>query len=172
MKKLNLLMVILAGAIVFSCGGPKKQKDEPILENKNTYELIKSLDWMLGSWQNVSDQGTMTETWTLLNDSIYTGKSIFMEGKDTVFTEDITIEQRGNEVFYIPVIKDQNQGKPTLFKLSSNKTDGQVASFENPEHDFPQIISYELKGDSLMAEISGKMEGKDHAEQFPMVKVK
>jgi hypothetical protein len=78
-------------------------------------------------------------------------------------------------VYYIPVIKDQNEGKPVMFKLITQKdypVNGKMASFSNPDHDFPQFVTYELKGDSMLAEISGKKDGKDMAEKFPMIKAK
>ena len=167
---LQLSTTILITNLISACGSPKKTNDLPVQGNKKTYEAIKSISWLMGRWENKSAEGTMTETWVQLNDSVYSGKSIFMEGKDTQFVETITIEQRGNEVFYIPVVKNQNDGKPTMFKLTN--ANGSKVQFENPEHDFPQKISYELFGDSLFAEISGLMEGKPHTEKFPMVRAK
>ena len=157
-------------AILFSCNF-KKAKDETLKENKKTYSEIKQLSWLVGKWEMDTHPGLTTETWSILNDSVFSGTSLTVgSGKDTIFFETITIEQRGKEVFYFPVIKEQHNGKPTLFKLT-NAMDNRVV-FENPGHDFPQKILYQLKGDSLIGEISGNVEGKIHSEKFPMVKVK
>ena len=44
--------------------------------------------------------------------------------------------------------------------------------FENPRHDFPQVISYAKTGaNSLVAEISGVEKGKEHKETYPMKKI-
>ena len=45
--------------------------------------------------------------------------------------------------------------------------------FENPQHDFPQIISYtKINADSLVAEISGSKNGQELKQTFPMKRVK
>ena len=160
------ILFLFLGAM-FACGGKKETKE---LQKKDPYEKLKSLNWFIGKWENKSPEGIMTESWTMLNDSVYVGTSSYVEGEDTLFSEQIRLEQRGADIFYIPVIEDQNEGKPTQFKLTL--TGSQMAKFENPEHDFPQMVTYELKGDSMLAEISGQLEGKDHSEKFPMVKAR
>ncbi len=173
MKKGTIFQLIagifLASSIV-ACG-TKKAKEEPKANNTNTYEKIKSMNWLVGKWQLVNKDTISTETWELKNDSVYSATSMDIKaGKDTLRYEDITIEQKGADVFYIPVMKDQNDGKPVSFKLTS--MEGQRMVFENPDHDFPKKISYELKGDSLIAEISGPMEGTEVSMKFPMIRVK
>jgi hypothetical protein len=165
---------VLCCLMILSCGGKKEVKEDKT-EKKDPYEKLKSLNWFIGSWENKSPEGTMTESWMILNDSVYSGSSFYVEGKDTLFSEQIRLEQRGADIFYIPVVKDQNEGKPVMFKLTPQESypvQGEQAVFENPKHDFPQKVSYLLQGDSLIAWISGKMEGKDHSEKFPMVRVK
>jgi len=45
--------------------------------------------------------------------------------------------------------------------------------FENPQHDFPQTISYtKITADSLVAEISGTKNGHERKQIFPMKRVK
>ncbi len=164
--KIKYIFILCTGIVATSsCGGKKELKTE-----KLPYEKLKGLNWMIGSWESRNEEGVMTESWSQLNDSVFAGVSHYIEGKDTIFYEQIKLEQRGGDIFYVPVIKDQNDGKPTEFKLTY--TEGQKAKFENPAHDFPQIVSYELKGDSMFAEISGKLNGEDHSEKFPMVKAK
>ncbi len=128
---------------------------------------INQLEWLLGSWENISPGGNYTESWKRLCDTVYNGGSWFVRGNDTLSSEQVTLEQRAGELFYIPVVKDQNQGNPVMFRLSG------VASksfrFENSNHDFPQVISYtQINSDSLVAEISGSENGKNRSELFPM----
>lgn len=48
------------------------------------------------------------------------------------------------------------------------KTKQIIAALENPQHDFPQKISYTLKGDgSLVAAIEGTKGGKARRVEFP-----
>jgi hypothetical protein len=173
--KLNYITFVLFGAMLFSCGGNTIVKEKLQQEVKDPYEKLKSFHWFIGSWQNESKTGILTETWTVLNDSVFSGTSYLIEKGDTQFSEQMSIKQRGNDIFYIPVVKDQNNGKPTLFKLNNLpnvQPEDKVARFENPLHDFPQIVLYQLKGDSMLAEIAGKLDGQSHVEKFPMVKVK
>ena len=173
--KTRIILFAIFGSGVISCGG-KKPTETPILENKNTYEKIKSMNWLIGKWEMGNGDTISTETWTLRNDSILSATSMDTKGgKDTLRYEDITIEQRGQDVFYIPVVKDQNGGKLVEFKMETSntaKTDGQVIKFENLEHDFPQRIMYQLRGDTLFAQISGPIDGHDVVMKFPMVRAK
>lgn len=94
-----------------------------------------------------------------------------VSGDDTLFSEDIRIFQKEHDLFYEPLVKDQNNGQPVLFRLISN-VDG-IFVFENAGHDFPQRIIYSNPApDSLSAIIEGKDKGKDRIEEFRMKRVR
>jgi len=132
---------------------------------------IQQFDWLIGTWENRSAQNIVYETWIKANDSLLVGKSFSILKNDTSVFENITIEKRGNEIFYIPVVKDQNQGKPVRFKLISNQNNIQV--FENTLHDFPQRIIYaQINPDSLKATIEGIIEDQYRQTDFYMSKIK
>jgi hypothetical protein len=155
----QLLPVLLSVVLIFSTFSILKKP------------AIHDAKWMLGRWENVSPTGTLIEAWQKQNDTLYTGYSHFIVGKDTVFSERLRIEQHGNDLLYIPTVVGQNEGKPVVFKVSLH-TKKQVV-FENPLHDFPQKISYSHPTkDSLVAEISGTDKGKFRSEKFLMVRGK
>lgn len=130
---------------------------------------IANAKWMLGTWQNTSPQGTLVEAWQKENDTLFNGYSHFIVGADTVFTEHIRLEQHGSDLFYIPTVANQNNGKPIVFKVSLH--DKKQLVFENPLHDFPQKITYtHPTKDSLIAEVSGTEKGKFKSEKFLMVR--
>jgi hypothetical protein len=161
-------MLYIAAVISFTCC---KQATKPADENttpvKPDYSTIQQLNWLEGTWRNESKEGLGIETWSKQNDSVFSGKSFFIIGKDTVSSETISLEQRGKEVLYIPVAKGQNDGKPVTFPLTKSDKDQWI--FENPEHDFPTKISYTRIGqDSLLAEISGIIEGKASSQKIAM----
>lgn len=136
-----------------------------------THDEIGKAYFLLGSWENTSEEGTLTEAWVKQNDSVYSGRSYFIAGKDTSFSESINLEQKGNQLFYIPNVKNQNGGQSVEFKLSASSPTQLV--FENPQHDFPSKITYTLiTKDSMLAEISGNMNGNANTQQFPMKRVK
>lgn len=166
MKHIYLLALLLT-FIVEACNQAAKTPALNQAKPVNDYSLIKALSWLDGSWQSQSPQGKAIEVWTIQNDSVYAGKSFFVSGSDTLSSETITLEQTGAELNYIPVVKNQNLGKPVKFKLTD--TDKDLWVFENPAHDFPTVIKYRRIGqDSLLAEISGMQNGKEEVMQFAM----
>lgn len=135
------------------------------------YPLLDKASWILGSWKGVLGEGVSVENWYRQDDSTYNGAGLFIKGNVTLSQETILLTQKGNDLFYIPTVKKQNDGKPVDFRMTT-LTDREMV-FENPAHDFPQRISYTLiTPDSLIATISGHSKGAQHSESFPMVKVK
>jgi hypothetical protein len=112
----------------------------------------------------------MVEEWSRLNDSTYTGKSYMITATDSISLESIVLKKEGNDIFYIPTVKGQNNDQPVKFKLTSSSPNQLV--FENPAHDFPQKITYTLESEnSLLAEISGVINGQQRSRKFPMKKL-
>jgi hypothetical protein len=136
----------------------------------NNYSRTKGFDWLVGTWENQSKEGKLTEAWEKMNDSTFKGRSYFVSGTDTSFSESISLVQRNGVLLYIPAVKDQNNGLSISFRLiTMNEKD---LIFENAEHDYPQRISYHhVSKDSLIAEISGNKGGELKSEQFPMRKL-
>ena|SRR6478672_11804984 len=153
----TILSAVLLSMFAASCNDGKKNK---------TRELTKA-EWLIGTWENKSPNGDLSESWQKENDSLYKGQSFFIKGKDTIHSESITLAETHGEVKYSPQVKGQNNDQPVDFKMTS-ATDKQVV-FENPTHDFPQKITYaKITKDSLVAEISGKQQGKPASEKFGM----
>jgi len=156
--KLQLLIVLCINSAHSIFG---QQKNQPITHAK----------WLIGSWKNQSAKTVDIETWKKLNDSTFIGRSYSLTGADTVSSERICLQQRRGKLYYIPIVRNQNGGKAVTFTLTSSNNKHLV--FENPEHDFPQKITYTLiTNDSLVAEISGTKKGRQKAIQFPMKRVR
>lgn len=132
---------------------------------------FKKLDWLIGTWENKNQKGSIYENWGKKNDHELLGKSYIVKGEDTVVCESIRIVQEQNGLFYIPTVKNQNDSLPVRFLAKSVSETTLI--FENPKHDFPQIISYEkISNDSLVAENSGTKNGQEIKQTFPMKRVK
>ncbi|HOZ75922.1 MAG TPA: DUF6265 family protein [Flavobacterium sp.] len=130
-------------------------------------DKIKTADWLIGNWENELEQGILSESWEKANDSTFNGKSFFIKDKDTLNNETIVLSQKGDDLFYIPVVQGQNNNEPVVFKMT--KADAKQLVFENPKHDFPQKISYtKINNDSIVAAISGVVNGKAESESYPM----
>lgn len=131
-------------------------------------QMLKA-EWLIGSWQNKNEMGDLSETWEKLNDSVLSGKSYFIKGKDTLFSESVELAQKGADLIYSPKVKGQNNDLPVAFKMTV-ATANQL-TFENPSHDFPNKITYRLVNkDSIVAEISGIQQGKSASETYPMAR--
>lgn len=131
------------------------------------HHQLASAGWLVGLWVYESPKGNIYESWKKLNDSLLVGRSYSIVGNDTITGEEISMVELNGEVNYIPTVKDQNEGLPVKFKLTSI-SEG-ILVFENPAHDFPQRISYQsIAADSLVAEVSGPMNGTQKSQRFPM----
>ena len=126
--------------------------------------------WLLGTWENKTARGSMYETWKKVSDRELAGKSYALNENDTIVFETVQLIQNEKGMFYIPTVKNQNNGMPITFTLT--KISDTSMTFENSQHDFPQKISYtKITTDSLVAEISGIRNGSKRSQTFPMKKL-
>lgn len=133
----------------------------------NAGSPIKKAEWLIGTWENKTQRGSIYETWNKTSDVELLGKSYMLKEKDTVWLETIRLVQEQDHLFYIPTVKNQNHGQPVRFTATLVSEDKLV--FENATHDFPQTISYtRINSDSLVAEIAGIKNGKERKQTFRM----
>lgn len=110
------------------------------------------MSWILNNWErtNVRAGTTAFETWQKESDHVFTGTGVSMKGSDTTFVEQLRIEIKDNKIYYVADVREN--ATPTYFLMTEISASGFKS--ENPDHDFPKVISYELKGDDLTAVIS------------------
>jgi hypothetical protein len=151
---------ITAGIVLllFSCSNSKR-----ISNNQSRLP-----QWLLGSWQQSTGKANnLREIWIKKNDRELSGKTVKINGADTILLETITILQAKDSLYYIPAVSDQNNGLPVRF-YCSEQTDGLLV-FENPQHDYPQKITYKkITTDSIVATISGLYKGTPRSNNFYM----
>ncbi len=154
----NTLSILFIIVILSSCGKSKIDAPRP----------IEKAEWLLGTWENASPDGKMTETWIRENDSVFSGQAFYITAKnDTLHSETIALNESDDILVYTPIVQGQNDGKPVSFKLTSSKSN--QLTFENPAHDFPKKIVYtKITNDSIVAEISGIQQEKPSSEKFPL----
>lgn len=132
---------------------------------------IQKAEWLIGTWENKTQRGSIYETWTKARNNEFSGKSYSIKDKDTIVFENIRLVQEKNRLYYIPIVKNQNKSLPVRF-VAKTISENQLV-FENPQHDFPQIIAYtKITSDSLIAEISGTKNGQKRKQTFPMKRMK
>lgn len=112
--------------------------------------------WLDGCW--LSEEGTLIENWTLLEDNTLLGKGWNPKpGGEFAALETMTItakEEPASAVFTARL----PSGAETEF-TSSAMVPG-LMIFENAEHDYPQVITYLLEEGRLFTSIS-KTDGSD-----------
>lgn len=169
----GIYLTIATGLItIMSCKNEVKPKTTDAVTvhmASHDYPLLDNAMWIVGSWKGVLGQGVSVENWTKLNDSTLSGAGLFIKGNVNIAEESILLYQKGNELFYMPTVKNQNDGKPVIFKMSIMTPKKMI--FENMQHDFPQKITYiQMAADSMVATISGIDKGMMRSESFPMTR--
>ena len=153
---LKITFVALLATMV-SC-----QKKEAIKKDK-----LKTAEWLIGNWETKTPDGTLTESWQKVNDSTFSATSYFIKGKDTLHQERIVLSQKGENLTYSATVKGQNDGKTIDFP-STSETETKLV-FENPQHDFPQKITYtKTANNTVTAQVTGKLQGKITTDTFVM----
>ncbi|MBI9053733.1 MAG: hypothetical protein JEY96_07930 [Bacteroidales bacterium] len=157
MKK--VLAIVGISILLVSCNSKDINKPE-----------IEKLKWLIGNWENISNEMEMYESWEKKNDTVFYGESFALVNSDTVFAETMLLEQNGNDLLLTPTTKNQNDGNSITFKLISSEGDKFI--FENKEHDFPQRIVYSNpQPDSIFAYIEGTQDGEYRKSDFPFKRV-
>lgn len=130
---------------------------------------IVGTDWLLGKWENKSDDGNLLEIWKKANDSLFIGESYFIKGKDTLHSEKMELKQKGENLFYISTIKGQNNDKPITFNHTI-EIEKQLV-FENPATDYPKKIVYKpIAKDRIFIEVSGIQQDRPSSVRYSMKK--
>ena len=121
--------------------------------SNHTSNNFKKLDWLVGTWNRTNTKPGQSgyELWEQANPTELKGFGVNLNGNDTTFIEKLHIVIKDNNIYYIGDVP-VNQ-KPVYFKLTEITESGFAC--ENPDHDFPKKISYQLDGKKLKAQISG-----------------
>jgi hypothetical protein len=114
---------------------------------------MSKLDWLVGKWTRTNARpGTSGyEQWERKSLTELKGFGARIKGSDTTITERTTLLLKDNAIYYVADVKENE--KPVYFKLTQLTDNSFVC--ENPEHDFPKMITYTLDGNKLKATISG-----------------
>ncbi len=115
---------------------------------------LRPLLWLAGTWLR-QDNRQVGETWQWKSDSLLTARGFRLTaGGDTTITETVDLSFREGKLCYSPTVANQNDGKTIVFPMTA--AEGNSWTFENPNHDYPKLIRYELRGlDTLVVTLGG-----------------
>lgn len=126
---------------------------------------FKTLGMLSGNWQMKTAKGILGERWKKISENELQNQGYKITGNDTAKLEHVSLVQKREEIYYISTVANENDGKAIPFKLTKSKNSQFV--FSNPEHDFPQNITYEIVSkDSVHAWIDGTYKGKYGRKDF------
>lgn len=112
---------------------------------------VEDLAWMSGRWEAVSANGPWTEeNWSEPRGGLLLGHSRSGAGGQTREFEFLRIQADTDGT--LTYFAQPGGGTAVAFRLTD--FDAAAATFDNPDHDFPQRIRYARTGDTMVATIS------------------
>lgn len=122
-------------------------------------QSLKEMEWLTGTWNrtNVKAGRSAHERWIKTAEGLQ-GWGVNMNGTDTTFVEKLRIVPKDSKLYYVA---DVPQNKESTYFLITEATANSFTC-ENPQHDFPKKIMYQLDGNKLKATISGNGKSMDY----------
>lgn len=132
---------------------------------------LRKLSWIAGCWASDGGETGSVEQWMPLAGDTLLGVSRIVKNGKTIEHEFMQIRPENGRIAYIALPSGQTQASFPLASVTDSK-----AVFENPQHDFPQRIVYELVQSAsgpqrLHARIEGMRNGKLKGIDYPMTRV-
>lgn len=143
-----LALLVIAFIDTFSQQSAKQARDD-----------FKKLAWLEGTWLRTNPPAGQSgsERWFKSSPSELQGHGVTFNGQDTLFVEKLRIMINEDRLYYVVDVPENQQ--PVFFKLTEITKAGFV--FENPDHDFPQKIVYQVENGKLKATVSGNNKSLD-----------
>ncbi|MCW3465176.1 DUF6265 family protein [Chitinophaga nivalis] len=111
------------------------------------------LHWLTGTWKKTNNKPgrSGSEQWEHSTPAALKGIGIRLQGKDTTFTEKLALLVKDDSIYYVADVPENKA--PIYFKVTAIHPNGFTC--ENPQHDFPKKIVYEIAGKHLKVTTSG-----------------
>jgi hypothetical protein len=112
---------------------------------------LQAADWLVGEWRGARGEDQIVERWQKVSAETFEGQGTTRRAGKVVEAETLRLVAMAQRVFY--VAKVVHNELPVAFALT--QCDGQRLVFENPAHDFPKKLEYQLTAaDSLSVRVS------------------
>lgn len=124
----------------------------PGLNAQEHHNTLSDLEWMLGTWirQNSKPGELQQERWWKISDQEFRGVGVVTRDSDTVFVEKLGIILEDGGIYYVADVPENPA--PVYFKFT--RLDKHAFVSENPEHDAPQRIAYDLENQQMRVGVS------------------
>lgn len=125
----------------------------------SSHESFNDLKQLQGKWSSV--EGVLfNEHWWLVNDSLMAGIGFSLKGTDTAFLEKMQLFVENDSVYF--AAKTAPEKEYVRFALGEARKNRW--KFVNPTHDYPNIIQYEIKNDTLLNAFIANIRGNKKVE--------
>jgi len=136
-----------------------------ILATKMDKRDITKLHILAGMWEGIQGSGVYHEEWSVESDDSLKGRAYLLKKGEIKNPESLKIVQDNGEVYYVAEVA--HNSAPVKFRLTDSSDS--IFVFENPDHDFPQKITYDLTvPDFLTAVIEAVNDGKLKQVEFSL----
>ncbi len=123
--------------------------------------------WLAGCWEMTAGELVIEEHWMAVRGGTLLGMSRTVRGGQLAGYELLLLHEGESGWVY----EAHPSGQPAASFKSSAITDTSMV-FSNPDHDFPQNITYfRISSDSLLARIGGERSGRLRQVEFPFRRV-
>jgi hypothetical protein len=136
-----------------------------IVQAQTPKPSISDLAWLSGCWESNRNGREINEQWMKPSGQTMLGMGRTVSKGKTVEYEFVQIREGGDgSIYYVAKPSGQSEASFKLIKYQNRE-----ATFENPEHDFPQRVIYRLEPDgSWFARVEGTSNGKARGFDYPM----
>lgn len=128
---------------------------------------LDTLTWMAGQWESRSAGSRISETWTRVSESTIEGLGEVrsVPDKQLKSRETLRLVSMSGQLYYIA--KVAHNALPVAFALT--ECGEHSVAFENPGHDFPTRIAYQLTDTGQMVVDVRGPDGKGFSIRFEAV---
>lgn len=162
---LALGVLLAAGVVLARAGGSRSESAAPVVSAPET-PRVESVRWLAGCWARTGPGGSIEESWMPPRGGTMLAVNRTVRGDSTVAWEFIRVFERDGRLVY-----EANPSGQRLTEFTEEESGDASITFANPEHDFPQRISYRASGDTLHARIEGESGGEVRGADFPLARV-
>ena len=114
---------------------------------------LSQLEFLIDTWQVEGKQNF--ESWKKENDTVFIGLGYKIKDSISTVTETLKLQVVKDNIVYTATVPNQNEGEAIPFTLNTSRHD--LFSFENPDHDFPKKIQYQLTSEGkIMVNVLGE----------------
>ena len=127
---------------------------------------ISRVAWLTGCWALTDGDRSVEENWMAPRGGVMIGSGRTVRGGVLADYELVVLRQQNGRLVY-----EAHPANQTVASFTAITVTASSVVFENPQHDFPQRVGYERRGDALTAWVEGTTGGRTRRLEFPYQRV-